>query len=78
MGKKNEDMFNFLNALLGGAPNADSDVTVTNSDSDINKAAWETKRLYDSFVRAGFTPDQAMTLICTFMSAIVSKGGSDA
>lgn len=40
---------------------------------DAQAAAEDTKTYYDSFIKAGFNPSQALRLTCTILAAVVGN-----
>lgn len=51
--------------------------TPVEPNPDQRRQANQIYELYSSYVQAGFTPDQAMTIITEVMKAHIHRGGTD-
>lgn len=46
---------------------------IAKKQDDAQAAAEDTKTYYDSFIKAGFNPSQALRLTCTILAAVVGN-----
>ena len=71
----NDDFANFLNSLVSKSQSKSTEATQTASDSsidDLDESIKNLKKMYDSFIKAGFTEDQAMQFIFAMISSIIN------
>ena len=76
MDKKNNDFINELfNSIFGTTDEASkiNDAKAKDSSNELNKAAIELKKFYDSLVNAGFTDEQAFKFIGMMLSMTISN-----
>ncbi len=70
-----DDFVNFLNSLVSKSQSKSNEATQTASDSsidDLDESIKNLKKMYDSFIKAGFTEDQAMQFIFMMISSIIN------
>ena len=71
----NDDFANFLNSLVSKSQSKSTEAAQTASDSsidDLDESIKNLKKMYDSFIKAGFTEDQAMQFIFMMISSIIN------
>lgn len=71
----NDDFANFLNSLVSKSQSKSNGAAQTASESsidDLDEAIKNLKKMYDSFIKAGFTEDQAMQFIFMMISSIIN------
>lgn len=71
----NDDFANFLNSLVSKSQSKSNEAAQTASESsidDLDESIKNLKKMYDSFIKAGFTEDQAMQFIFMMISSIIN------